>query len=278
MQSFRVGWCAAGWLVLGLSMGCGGSLERDMAQLCEATGAMVKAQPKDTARAQWKATLDKFAPKSADGKEFKAALEVFTAVEAAEMMRNAAQSEGLSQWRCEAVDDLSARAKREVEAERQAQVCEQIAGKLDTLAYALVEPMRAEIPIVVRRVVPQERQTVVLELFEEEVTSRLAMLDQDVAHEERKAEFLKLAGCKGEAPPAQKCEVLQSRVPPLTNNARVMVIGEAYGVALTRAGLEPALFVAPLQEHIAQVAPAKMLGTLQPQVTQLGELLTCTFE
>lgn len=263
---------------------CTPTFEQDLTALCTMSGQTNAANPeaKVTLIAQVAA---EFSPKSKHGKALKAHL----ATQPPEQMYTQAQAkvssldEKFDDWSCPAMERLeqeAVSAKKEAEKQAKQASCVAMEPALDEIAFVLVPMFHGEIDQIITDALPQDKQEDAKRIFAQEyaVKVKLAETQPDEVLETTKTTIRQLAGCGDESAPADACTQLEALIPRLTNNRRVVIIGEAYGEALIQLGLDPSKFSKPLQDRLIELARTKLIEKLKPGIARLSELTQCTFK
>lgn len=247
--------------------------------------------------------LQDFYPSSPEGKALKQELQTADAsgTTIVSELQAKLSREG-SPFTCPALETLSVRIEREAKLTAALSTCQEMKGSIDEFAMVLLPLFEAEIPKLIEETVPQEKREDMTRIFNQElrVKRRMLELQGDNDYEKLKQRILKMAGCpqdsrartddapsdssdgasQGEMsfpPDHEACAEIQQTLPGLTRNRRVVLIGEAYGEALTQSGLDPSQYSEALQNRLLTLAKQDAIRALEPHVKKLGEQTRCHF-
>lgn len=277
MRSFSPTAALCGAALLALS-GCG-SFSTDLDALCKHTEAVNADQPDADASTQLAAIVQRWEPGSDKGKQLDGIFSGAEPERVQELVEHAATQANLSDWSCPALDAFTEKAKEEAAVKKHAAMCASLDAELDALAYSLLDPLREEIPKITKELVPADKQAAVTKTFTQEVEVRVDQSKKpDEILDKKKAQVRQILGCPDGEPAEDACAQLQRVLPSLTNNRRVISLGEAYGVALATAGLNPQDYVVTLQQRIQKISATRVEQTVQPHIDKLAAATGCDFK
>ncbi len=256
---------------------CTPAIEKDQTQLC--TLATNQSSTEDASKTL-ETILTQFSPESTVGKELKASLTSADTTTIYPTLSTKLTSPEQSNWSCNALHTLHQKAMTQANTTR----CNDIKSAINTIAYSLSPLFEEEIPRLIKSSIPEDKQAEVLRIFKQElaVKTKMAESSPDLALAQNTDEILKLTSCDADAKPSPPtsvdCDKINTIVPSLTRNRRIILIGEAYGESLTQTGLDPSKYSKALQMSLVELAKTRMIQALQPGMDQLANATQCTFK
>ena len=212
-------------------------------------------------------------PKSDKGAQIKAALQSHQGAWA-----EVIASKNAGKWSCAPITTLDERAAQaHIKREQGVAIasCDVLEEKLRALATSPVPIFVSKVPAINDELVAPAQRGLVLSTFRAEIEASDKNPPDDPEFEQTIKGLLMAVGCPDGKRSERACTLYQQQVPKLTDNRRVVRVGEAYSAGLTAAGLDPEALTPRFTVMLQKFAYDDLLTDLMPRINEIAKIAKC---